>query len=218
MTMQMTPYPPAPWNSRGTMWIASLPTAGPIPVPDGITAIGGNRLVLMVVRYREGTLRYNELIVGSVVRHRGRVGIWVHAIWVDSQESLWGGRRIWGVPKELATFTWRDRGVVMRADNGLRIDLRFSGSPRWSARLPFIAPAFGVLGRRLQSFRGTGHGRLRLVKVRPLVWPAELPRLRAGTGDVPAVWLHDFRMVVHAPKELPHVVTEDQTLMEKKVP
>jgi hypothetical protein len=165
--MQMTPYPPAPWWSCGTMWIASLPTAGPVPAPAGLASIGGNRLVLTVARYREGTLSYNEVIVGSVVRRGGRVGVWVHAIWVDSPESLWGGRRIWGLPKQLATFTWRDRGLVMEAEAGQRIDIRFEGNPRWSARVPFVAPAFGMLGGKLQFFHGIGHGRLRMVRLQP---------------------------------------------------
>src|SRR4051812_19231447 len=197
----METYPPAPWWSAGTMWIASLPTTGPTPTPHGLTSVGGNRLVLAVVRYREGTLSYNEVFVGSVVRRGARVGLWVHDIWVDSRESLWGGRRIWGLPKQLATFAWRDRGVAMTAEDGRRIDVRFEGSPKWSARVPFVAPAFGQPGREPQFFHGIGHGRLRVVRLEVLVWPADLPSLRAS-GDVPALWLNDFHLVVRAPTSL----------------
>ncbi|MFC0542464.1 acetoacetate decarboxylase family protein [Kutzneria chonburiensis] len=160
------------------MWIAPLP-------------VGGPRMVLAVVRYREGTLSYNEVFVGSVVRRGFRVGLWVHGIWVDSVESLWGGREIWGLPKELATFTWRNRGLTMTAQDG-RLDVRFSGSPRWSARVPFVAPAFG-LGSRF--FYGIGHGRLRLAR---LEVSADLPCLRTS-AEVPALWLNDFHLVVRAP-------------------
>jgi hypothetical protein len=198
----METYPPAPWWSTGTMWIASLPTEGPLPTPDGLTAIGGNRLGLAVVRYRGGTLSYNEVFVGSVVRRGARVGLGVHAIWVDSPESLWGGRRIWGLPKQPATFTWRDRGLTMAAQDG-RLEVRFEGSPKWSARVPFVAPAFGMLGHRMQFFHGIGHGRLRVVRIEILAWPANLPRLRES--NVPALWLNDFHMVVREPRQLSFV-------------
>jgi hypothetical protein len=168
-----------------------------------LTSIGGDRLVLVVVRYREGTLSYNEVFVGSVVRRGARVGLWVHGIWVDSPESLWGGRRIWGLPKQLATFTWRDRGLSMASEDG-RLDVRFAGSPKWSARVPFVAPAFGMLDRRMLFFHGIGHGRLRIARLEVLAWPAELPRLRPSAG-VPALWLNDFHMVVRAPTQLSSV-------------
>jgi len=175
----METYPPAPWWSAGAMWIAPL-------------SVGGRRIVLAVVRYREGTLSYNEVFFGSVVRRGLRVGLSVHGIWVDSVASLWGGREIWGLPKQLATFTWRNRGLTMTAEDG-RLDVRFSGSPRWSARVPFIAPAFGSAG---QFFHGIGHGRLRLARIEVV---ADLPSLRVHT-DAPTLWLNDFRLVVRAPR------------------
>ncbi|MFS8104202.1 acetoacetate decarboxylase family protein [Lentzea alba] len=199
-------YPPAPWRSGGTMWIALLPTTRPVPVPEGLTPVGKDRLVLMVIRYRTGTLCYDELIIGRLVRHNRRVGVWVHAIWVDSAASLWGGRQIWGVPKQLATFTWRERGVLMKDDAGMRISIEFGRSSTWSVPTPFVAPAFGLLLGQLQFFRGAGRGRLRTSRVRLVSWPAGLPSVRTGLAR--AAHLDKFQMVVGAPRELTGAMTD----------
>ena len=53
----------------------------------------------MLANYTSGTLVYRELIVFSHATARGMV---VSHIYVDDEQSLSGGREIWGLPKELA--------------------------------------------------------------------------------------------------------------------
>jgi hypothetical protein len=50
-------------------------------------------------------LAYDELMSTVLVRRRRRVVPTITHIWVDSLESRDGGRALWGIPKELATFS-----------------------------------------------------------------------------------------------------------------
>ncbi|MEM5838755.1 acetoacetate decarboxylase family protein, partial [Pediococcus acidilactici] len=52
-------------------------------------------------------LEYSELIViAAFVGYKGKFGGWVSHIYVDNPDSVAGGREVWGLPKELAEFTW----------------------------------------------------------------------------------------------------------------
>jgi hypothetical protein len=111
-------FPPAPWRLHGELIL--------IPAPLG---------AVMLADYQGGTLAYHELIVF-------RPGPRVAHIYVDSPESMRGGREIWKLPKELAEFTWSRRAVEVRQDGRtlFRASIR-----RRPGRLPlaFPAPALG---------------------------------------------------------------------------
>ena len=116
----MATYPPAPWRIAGPAAIVpvliALRTARAhvpgdvevVPVAPGRTAGG-----LLVARYGTGsTLHYGELLVfPALTRVQGSVGMWISHAYVDIEQSLHGGRRMLGVPKDIATFSWRDGGV-----------------------------------------------------------------------------------------------------------
>jgi hypothetical protein len=85
-------FPPAPWRLHGEL----------IVIP---TRWGG----AMLANYEGGTLAYHELIVF-------RPGLKVSHIYVDSPESMRGGREIWKLPKELAEFTYSRSFVEVRQD------------------------------------------------------------------------------------------------------
>ncbi len=127
----MTPFPPPPWRLEG----------------EAVLVWCGGGRGLLLARYDEGaTLAYHELIAFSGLRRRGRfVGFDVGGIWVDSAASRDGGRAIWGLPKELATFRWTSERVTVGAEDGSKIlaaDLR-----RAPVRMPVpLLPA--VFGRR----------------------------------------------------------------------
>ncbi len=54
------------------------------------------------------TLEYHEFgVVAGWVRHGGRSGFYLSHLYVDSEPSVEGGRRM-GYPKELARFHWED--------------------------------------------------------------------------------------------------------------
>ncbi|MEB3360089.1 MAG: acetoacetate decarboxylase family protein [Synechococcales bacterium] len=118
-----TPYPPAPWQLQGQ----AIQTLQPIDVAiarptvpaelDIVQVLPGKTLAgIYLAHYGAGSdLEYHELIVVSaVVRRSDRIGVWISHIYVDNPHSVAGGRMIWGLPKELAEFSWRrgDRGEV----------------------------------------------------------------------------------------------------------
>jgi hypothetical protein len=125
-------HPPAPWRLHGEL----------IFIP---TRWGG----AMLAHYTGGTLAYHELIVfrpGWVVAH----------IFVDSEESLHGGREIWKLPKELAEFEFRP-SVLASSDvratlHASYVEVRQDGRTLFTARIrrrpgfvpvAFPAPAKG---------------------------------------------------------------------------
>jgi hypothetical protein len=58
-------------------------------------------------------LEYSELIIApAVVNYQRKIGGWVSHIYVDNADSVAGGREIWGLPKELAKFTWQQGNHV----------------------------------------------------------------------------------------------------------
>lgn len=68
--------------------------------------IGG----LLVAEYGPGSvLEYNELIVsGATVWYEKRLCAWATHLFVDSRESVEGGRSLLGAPKQLASFSRQD--------------------------------------------------------------------------------------------------------------
>ncbi len=106
----MTGYPPAPWDLRGqlhlTVWrvpSARLPrlSAGLQPVRAGGTALVGTA---WVIYEPGGVLSYRELLVAVLAHRGGRPLVTITDIWVDSVASLHGGRELWGIPKQRASF------------------------------------------------------------------------------------------------------------------
>jgi acetoacetate decarboxylase len=134
---------------------------GLVPAGVGVVAVAPGRTAggLLLARYEEpSTLRYGELLVlPALTRVRGRLGWWVSHAYVDSPASLAGGRAMWGVPKDLATFAWRDGGVALTGDDGTPLlDARWR-APRRTAALPARMATNGTTGggdRR--RFTGTG--------------------------------------------------------------
>jgi|GEM_PF-1254928 len=106
-------YPTAPWTLRGNLYgsIWSVPASLlKVELPgefQPLVNFGRVGVYAGFVDYQPGSsLSYHELIAGVVVKLRGtrRYAFTVTNIWVDSVASLWGGRELWGVPKELARF------------------------------------------------------------------------------------------------------------------
>lgn len=141
-------YPPAPWRSRGGAWFGLFEADVPPPLPSGLAPLlpstRARRLVVVALaRYLEGALRYDELIVASLVRRGRYAGLYVREIWVDDLASLWGGREIWGLPKQLAHFGWRGNTVEIADESGLIATLSIDTRTALLPRLPLIMPAFG---------------------------------------------------------------------------
>ena len=112
-------YPPEPWYLGGSLLVSvfrvptdALPAefaAGPAPRSIGRHTIVG---VAFAQYLPGGALAYDELLVATPTLHRGRPRVTIPQIWVDSPQSLEGGRALWGIPKQLAAF---ERSVIRRA-------------------------------------------------------------------------------------------------------
>lgn len=142
-------YPPPPWRMHGQMWLTLVRTtadAGP-ERPAGVYGVG-------LVDYQEPSpLTYGELLVARQVTiprpESGRSPtsgkhVTVTDIWVDSAPSRAGGRELWGVPKELADFTWDrpdpcrcPRSAVVRAGSAEIARVELAAPKMLLPRIPF---------------------------------------------------------------------------------
>lgn len=196
------PYPPPPWRFRGHLWAAVLPVAGRLPVPADLRPLGApTRLVVGVVRYREGTLSYDELAVGPLVRRGRRAGFLVDRIWVSDATSVRGGRAVWDLPKELAEFTWSGRSVRVTDRDGPVAELAFRPGPLGGLGLPAVPlplPGFSGSGERRLFVPGRLVGTVRPEAMTVLSWSDRLPRPARATTRL-SVAVRPFRMTVPGP-------------------
>ncbi|HEY7848456.1 MAG TPA: acetoacetate decarboxylase family protein [Ktedonobacterales bacterium] len=150
LTPPETPYPPAPWRAYAQCWLGLFRSDRPATLPAGLHPLLGARArVVALVRYLPGsTLVYDELIIATPALLGARPGLAVEYIWVDSLASLWGGRRIWGLPKELADFTWSERSVRVSDGAGplMTLDVARSDAARGGPALPLATASIGRLG------------------------------------------------------------------------
>jgi hypothetical protein len=190
-------YPPEPWTLRGTGAITTwkVPVSALPALPVGVRATGRRTALVTTafVRYNDrGLMAYDELLAAVVVRHGRGVALSITDIWVDSEVSLAGGRGLWGIPKDLATFGER----YAETADGPIASASFAARRAPSVRLPI--PLRGsvvqtVDGRTKASAIRAG-GSVRPATARwdlavggPLAW------LRAGT-PVTSLLARDFSM------------------------
>ena len=121
-------------------------TDTPVELPNGLKHLFNPRwLAVTLARYLEGTLCYDELLIGSLTRRGVRIGVFVHHIWVNDHSSLLGGRRIWGLPKEMADFAWDGNMVRVTDEKGSIVTLTIEESKAWLPRIWVLAPSIGQL-------------------------------------------------------------------------
>ena len=118
--VEEVPYPPAPWKCSGQMWTGIFKSDIPRTLPGGFKHfLDPHLFIVSLIRYLDGTLRYDELLFSTLARLGPRPGIHVDDIWVNERASLWGGCRIWGLPKNLAEFGWDGSTVQITDEHGL---------------------------------------------------------------------------------------------------
>jgi acetoacetate decarboxylase len=96
-------YPAAPWEMVGSLWLTLFRLREPV---DDLRPAGVYGAAF--VSYDEGSpLTYHEFLVARSVstEHDGR-RVTITDIWVDSPESVAGGRELWAIPKALCDFTF----------------------------------------------------------------------------------------------------------------
>ncbi|MFJ4821292.1 acetoacetate decarboxylase family protein [Streptomyces sp. NPDC088801] len=143
------PSPPSPWHLTGDMvvslWRVPADDLPPWPLPRGVCPwVVRRRATLLTfwVDYRPGgVLAYREFLIALAVRQGLRVTGSTVAAWVDDEQSLAGGRALWGIPKEQGAITLDADGRSIRGE------LTAAGLPsvrvayRDVLRLPLRLPA-----------------------------------------------------------------------------
>lgn len=98
------PFPSPPWQMRAQLWgsLFALRDTGRRDRPPGLYGAA-------FVDYQAGSvLTYHELLVARLVRDGRSPRVRVTDIWVDSPESMAGGRSLWAIPKLLADLPMRE--------------------------------------------------------------------------------------------------------------
>ena len=159
---------------------------------------------IVLASYGPGSdLEYNELIAFPALVRRGlKIGVWISHIYVDNEDSLAGGREIWGLPKRWAQFSQEENGrIVVRQGEETLCALEQGKRRRlWRQKLP--VPAFSVQGTGLLFFRSRLDTRLARIDARWEI-PPESPfrALGFGRGGVTLCY-EPMRLDVPAPKEM----------------
>ena len=191
-------YPEPPWVMQGQLWLSLFRVRGVEGRPDGVYGAA-------FVSYEPGSaLTYTELLVARTVTEPRRA-VTISDIWVDSPESVEGGRELWAIPKGLCEFTvsTHRRGPLSGAD----LSASIAGSPvarasfrdasRFAPRLPFRGATWQPpLDDAGEEKTATLHGSARTLPCRgrwdfapngPLGW-------LAGRRTLASFRMSDFRM------------------------
>ncbi|HZH16197.1 MAG TPA: acetoacetate decarboxylase family protein [Archangium sp.] len=193
------PFPPAPWRMSGECWVGLFQADRDVPCPAPWKPMFSARTVMVaLMRYQEGTLQYDELMVGPLVRHGLHMGLWVSHIWVTSVASLWGGRRMWSLPKELATFTWEEGRVRVADASGPIATFGVERRAGFGPSLPVPMPGIGGAPGGWTTFVGRMSGRLAKGGLRVEDWSERFPFLLGGDASF-SVRAHPMSLTVPAP-------------------
>ncbi|MCL1462923.1 acetoacetate decarboxylase family protein [Argonema galeatum] len=204
------PYPQAPWTLQGyavqTLQLIDIEKARPfIPSELEIISVWPGKTLggIYISSYGSGSvMEYNELIViAGLARYADKIGAWISHIYVDHLDSVAGGREIWGLPKEMAEFTWEkdNNRVIVRQGNRLLCRLSYT-QPSLAFPLPLSAMSFGFLGSDLLLFKGEFQSRVGLVSGK-LEVPTESSFARLNLGQPWfTVYCDELRLVAGVPE------------------
>lgn len=204
-------YPIAPWTLKGyavqTVQLVDIERSRPlIPQELEIVSVWPGKTIggIYLSSYKFGsTLEYSELIVvAGLVSYSGKIGSWISHIYVDNSDSVAGGREIWGLPKELAEFTWlsgKESSVTVRQGNQELCSLTYT-KPSLALPLSLALPSFSSSVSDLLLFKGDFASRMGLVSGK-LQIPTDSPFASLNLGQP---WLtaycDDLRLIANAPE------------------
>jgi acetoacetate decarboxylase len=192
---QTMTYPPPPWALKGyglqTLHLLHVEQVQAVLPPElkivqvlpGLT-VG---MIYAAAYSSASTMPYNELIVMSAIAsYQGTIGAWISHIYVDNPNSVQGGREIWGLPKEMAEFTWqmgKSPGVTVSQGDRILCSL----TCKWylpalpGFQLPVGAPVLGQVNSRFLTFPGQGNLGLHLASIDVQI-PPESPFAPLNAG------------------------------------
>ncbi len=177
-----------------------------VPSDCDVVAVGPGKTLggLLFLSYEAGsTLAYRELnVVAALVRVGTHLAFYLPRLYVDNPASLAGGRAIWGVPKEKATFDVAVRGaertVVVHGRRGDVCRLRASAK-RTGLRMALPLPALGMDDDRFLFFTGRLHARIGLTRATVEMPPdGDFASLGLERPKI-SFWLEALELVVPAP-------------------
>jgi hypothetical protein len=204
-------YPSAPWTLKGyavqTVQLVDIERSRPlIPQELEIISVWPGKTIggVYLSSYKLGSvLQYNELIVvAGMVSYAGKFGSWISHIYVDNSDSVAGGREIWGLPKELAEFTWltgEESSVIVRQGNKELCILSYT-KPSLALPVSLALPSFGASISDFLLFKAEFATRVGLVSGKLQV-PTESPFASLNLGQPwLIVYADDLRLAVNAPE------------------
>lgn len=154
-------YPPEPWYLGGSLlssaflvdrvWFENAVPSGRHLFRVGSKVVVG---VASASYVPGGVLAYEELLVALPTWGRGGLRVTIPQIWVDSPQSMAGGRELWGIPKERAVF---ERSATHAAMNG--DDMQLEGHVG-RAMLPGMRQIALPILQQLAGQRILSHNRL----------------------------------------------------------
>ena len=203
-------YPQAPWTLQGyayqTLQLLECDRVRPlIPSELNLVSVFPGQTIggVYLSNYGAGSvLEYSELIVvAALVSYGGKIGGWVSHIYVDNPDSVAGGREIWGLPKEMAEFTWTDRSVTVKQGDRLLCQLKYNWQS-FGLPIPLGASSFSSLGSNLLLFPAQLNARLSLVSSQ-LEIPLESP---FGGLNIGQPWLTVYADQMQLTAGVPSVV------------
>lgn len=164
-------YPTAPWTLQGdaiqTLQLIDIKQVRPFIPPEFeiVSVLPGKTIGgVYLSNYSSGsTLQYSELIIApGIVNYSGKIGGWISHIYVDNFDSVAGGREIWGLPKEIADFTWEkssqnssgaENTVIVRQGRQTLCQLKYN-IPSFGFSIPFSGDVFSTKSDSILSFQG----------------------------------------------------------------
>lgn len=214
-------YPQAPWQLQGyaiqTVRLIDIEQVRPL-IPSGFKILSvwpGKTIGGVYLSYYESgsVLEYSELIVvAGVVSYSGKIGAWISHIYVDNIDSVAGGREIWGLPKELAEFTWGKEShpasgyencVTVHQGQRTLCSLQYN-SQKFSLQMPLKGDVFSTRMSSILLFKGELKSRISLISSR-LGIPLESP---FANIDLQQPWItlycNQLSLVAGIPKVVGH--------------
>ncbi len=202
------PYPQAPWTLQGyafqTLQLLDIDQVRPL-IPSELNIISvfpGKTLGGVYLSYygSGSVLEYSELIViAAILNYKGKFGGWVSHIYVDNPDSVAGGREIWGLPKEMADFTWDGDRVTVTQGNRKLCSCKYNRQG-FGLQQRLGATSFSSMGSDLLLFPFEVESRFGLVGS-ALEIPLESPFSSLNIGQ-PLLTVHadNMRLKVGAPQ------------------
>jgi hypothetical protein len=170
-------FPPSPWTLYGQLRLS-------------LWRVGARLVGTAFVEYEPGSvLTYSELLRARPTRLGRGLAVTITDIWVDSVASCEGGRALWAIPKEMATFSTQRQPTFLagaRRPGGAIAIAEFATGNPLPRRMPLRA--------RTAQRRDDGE-----LVVAPISGSARVRRARAAwefAADGPFADLHGRRPLV----------------------